>query len=185
MSSAQQRSEARRSSRAQVQLNAASLPTEPSWRKSLASQSVPWQPTQTASLYSWRGSRSAKSCGSHQLWLKNGRNWSVYRVCVYLYNSLNNADMYVTCALHVVLQVFLHPNSSPFWREYLLFTQSYFSNFTVAKVNSAYGKCLSTLSVVRDGSMVSHPALPGIEEDMLGNRNFVKLHTKPDILMYI
>ncbi|KAM7404039.1 hypothetical protein PAMA_004452 [Pampus argenteus] len=63
--------------------------------------------------------------------------------------------------------VFLHPNSAPLWREYLLFTQSYFSNFTVAKVNSAYGKCQSTLSAVRDGSMVSHPALPGIEEDML------------------
>ncbi|XP_029349779.1 protein NRDE2 homolog [Echeneis naucrates] len=63
--------------------------------------------------------------------------------------------------------VFLHPNSAPLWREYLLFTQSYFSNFTVPKVNSAYGKCLSTLSAVRDGSMVSHPALPGIEEDML------------------
>nr|XP_057946402.1 nuclear exosome regulator NRDE2 [Doryrhamphus excisus] len=63
--------------------------------------------------------------------------------------------------------VFLHPNSGPLWREYLLFTQSYFSNFSVSKVNSAYGKCLSTLSAVRDGSMVSHPALPGIEEDML------------------
>ncbi|TKS86300.1 Protein NRDE2 -like protein [Collichthys lucidus] len=63
--------------------------------------------------------------------------------------------------------VFLHPNSTPLWREYLLFTQSYFSNFTVPKVNSAYGKCLSTLSAVRDGSMLSHPALPGIEEDML------------------
>uniref|UniRef100_I3KTW5 NRDE-2, necessary for RNA interference, domain containing n=1 Tax=Oreochromis niloticus TaxID=8128 RepID=I3KTW5_ORENI len=63
--------------------------------------------------------------------------------------------------------VFLHPNSTPLWREYLLFTQSYFSSFTVSKVNSAYGKCLSTLSAVRDGSMVSHPALPGIEEDML------------------
>ncbi|XP_041809776.1 nuclear exosome regulator NRDE2 isoform X2 [Chelmon rostratus] len=63
--------------------------------------------------------------------------------------------------------VFLHPNSAPLWREYLLFTQSYFSNFTVSKVSSAYGKCLSTLSAVRDGSMVSHPALPGIEEDML------------------
>ncbi|XP_056282984.1 nuclear exosome regulator NRDE2 isoform X2 [Pseudoliparis swirei] len=63
--------------------------------------------------------------------------------------------------------VFLHPNSAPLWREYLLFTQSYFSNFTVSKVNSAYGKCLSTLSAVRDGSMVSHPALPGLEEDML------------------
>uniref|UniRef100_UPI0037E6FD03 nuclear exosome regulator NRDE2 n=1 Tax=Semicossyphus pulcher TaxID=241346 RepID=UPI0037E6FD03 len=63
--------------------------------------------------------------------------------------------------------VFLHPNSGPLWRKYLLFTQSYFSNFTVSKVNSAYGKCLSTLSAVRDGSMVSHPAQPGIEEDML------------------
>ncbi|XP_040917321.1 nuclear exosome regulator NRDE2 [Toxotes jaculatrix] len=63
--------------------------------------------------------------------------------------------------------VFLHPNSAPLLREYLLFMQSYFSNFTVSKVNSAYGKCLSTLSSVRDGSMVSHPALPGIEEDML------------------
>lgn len=63
--------------------------------------------------------------------------------------------------------VFIHPNSAPLWKEYLLFMQSYFSNFSVSKVNSAYGKCLSTLSAVRDGSMVSHPALPGIEEDML------------------
>ncbi|XP_013855359.1 protein NRDE2 homolog [Austrofundulus limnaeus] len=63
--------------------------------------------------------------------------------------------------------VFLHPNSAPLWRKYLLFTQSYFSFFTVTKVNSAYGKCLSTLSAVRDGSMLSHPAPPGIEEDML------------------
>lgn len=68
-------------------------------------------------------------------------------------------------------KVFLHPNSAPLWREYLLFTQSYFSNFTVSKVNAAYGKCLSTLSAVRDGSMVSHPALPGTEEDMLGNKS--------------
>ncbi|KAK2826353.1 hypothetical protein Q5P01_020567 [Channa striata] len=63
--------------------------------------------------------------------------------------------------------VFLHPNSAPLWKKYLLFTQSYFSNFTVSKVNSAYGRCLSTLSAVRDGSMVSHPSLPGVEEDML------------------
>lgn len=40
----------------------------------------------------------------------------------------------------------------------------------MSKVNAAYGKCLSTLSAVRDGSMVSHPSLPGIEEDMLGKR---------------
>ncbi|XP_077587294.1 nuclear exosome regulator NRDE2 [Stigmatopora nigra] len=63
--------------------------------------------------------------------------------------------------------VFLHPNSGPLWKEYLLFTQSYFSNFSVSKVNTAYGKCLSMLSAVRDGSLVSHPALPGIEEDTL------------------
>ena len=69
--------------------------------------------------------------------------------------------------------MFLHPNSAPLWKEYLLFTQSYFSSFTVSKVNAAYGKCLSTLSAVRDGSMVSHPALPGAEEDMLGNKSFL------------
>uniref|UniRef100_A0AAV2JD92 NRDE-2, necessary for RNA interference, domain containing n=1 Tax=Knipowitschia caucasica TaxID=637954 RepID=A0AAV2JD92_KNICA len=63
--------------------------------------------------------------------------------------------------------VFLHPNSASLWKEYLLFMQSYFSNFSVTKVNAAYGKCLSTLSAVRDGSMVSHPALPRVEEDML------------------
>lgn len=73
-------------------------------------------------------------------------------------------------ASSAAFQVFLHPNSAPLWREYLLFTQSYFSSFAVSKVNAAYGKCLSTLSAVRDGSMVSHPALPGVEEDMLGKR---------------
>lgn len=73
----------------------------------------------------------------------------------------------------ISLQVFLHPNSAPLWREYLLFTQSYFSNFTVTKVNAAYGKCLSTLSAVRDGSMLSHPARPRTEEDMLGSRPFL------------
>lgn len=82
-------------------------------------------------------------------------------------------DIQTEIVLSFAFQVFLHPNSAPLWKEYLLFTQSYFSNFTVSKVNSAYGKCLSTLSAVRDGSMVSHPALPGIEEDMLGNRDFV------------
>lgn len=70
----------------------------------------------------------------------------------------------------ILFKVFLHPNSAPLWREYLLFTQSYFSNFTVTKVNAAYGKCLSTLSAVRDGSMLSHPARPGTEEDMLGTK---------------
>ncbi|XP_043118597.1 nuclear exosome regulator NRDE2 isoform X2 [Puntigrus tetrazona] len=63
--------------------------------------------------------------------------------------------------------VFIHPNSAPLWRKYLLFTQSHFSTFSVSKVNGVFGKCLSTLSAVQDGSMVSHPPLPGTEEDLL------------------
>uniref|UniRef100_A0A9J7XRD6 NRDE-2, necessary for RNA interference, domain containing n=1 Tax=Cyprinus carpio carpio TaxID=630221 RepID=A0A9J7XRD6_CYPCA len=63
--------------------------------------------------------------------------------------------------------VFIHPNSGPLWRKYLLFTQSLFSTFSVSKVNSVFGKCLSTLSAVQDGSMVSHPPLPGTQEDLL------------------
>ncbi|XP_061109952.1 nuclear exosome regulator NRDE2 [Conger conger] len=63
--------------------------------------------------------------------------------------------------------VFLHPNDAPLWRRYLLFTQSQFSTFTVSKVNAVYGKCLSTLASVQDGSMLSHPAQPGTEEAML------------------
>lgn len=63
--------------------------------------------------------------------------------------------------------VFIHPNSAPLWKKYLLFTQSHFSTFSVSKVNGVFGKCLSTLSAVQDGSMVSHPPLPGTQEDLL------------------
>ncbi|KAL7872672.1 hypothetical protein AOLI_G00117430 [Acnodon oligacanthus] len=63
--------------------------------------------------------------------------------------------------------VFIHPNSASLWRSYLLFTQSQFSTFSVSKVIAVYGKCLSTLSAVQDGSMVSHPPVAGTEEDML------------------
>uniref|UniRef100_A0A8D0GH12 NRDE-2, necessary for RNA interference, domain containing n=1 Tax=Sphenodon punctatus TaxID=8508 RepID=A0A8D0GH12_SPHPU len=63
--------------------------------------------------------------------------------------------------------VFLHPNNPELWQKYLLFCQSQFSTFTVLKVHSLYGKCLSTLAAVQDGSMVSHPILPGTEEAML------------------
>uniref|UniRef100_A0A8C1WGI8 NRDE-2, necessary for RNA interference, domain containing n=1 Tax=Cyprinus carpio TaxID=7962 RepID=A0A8C1WGI8_CYPCA len=62
---------------------------------------------------------------------------------------------------------FIHPNSTPLWRKYLLFTQSHFSTFSVSKVNSVFRKCLSTFSAVQDGSMVSHPPLPGTQEDLL------------------
>ncbi|KAM6075481.1 nuclear exosome regulator NRDE2 isoform 2-T2 [Chlamydotis macqueenii] len=63
--------------------------------------------------------------------------------------------------------IFLHPNNPELWKKYLLFCQSQFTTFTVSKINSLYGKCLTTLSAVRDGSMVSHPLLPGTEEAML------------------
>nr|XP_048711760.1 nuclear exosome regulator NRDE2 isoform X4 [Caretta caretta] len=63
--------------------------------------------------------------------------------------------------------VFLHPNNPLLWQKYLLFCQSQFSTFSVSKVHSLYGKCLSTLAAVQDGSMVSHPILPGTEEAML------------------
>ena len=64
--------------------------------------------------------------------------------------------------------VFVHPNSASLWRSYLLFVQSHFSTFSVSKVIAVYGKCLSVLSAVQDGTMVSHPPLAGTEEDMLG-----------------
>lgn len=66
--------------------------------------------------------------------------------------------------------VFLHPNNPLLWQKYLLFCQSQFSTFSVSKVHSLYGKCLSTLAAVQDGSMVSHPILPGTEEAMLGKK---------------
>ncbi|CAN0107574.1 unnamed protein product [Bubo scandiacus] len=63
--------------------------------------------------------------------------------------------------------IFLHPNNPALWKKYLLFCQSQFTTFSVSKINSLYGKCLTTLAAVQDGSMVSHPLLPGTEEAML------------------
>ncbi|XP_025967807.2 nuclear exosome regulator NRDE2 isoform X1 [Dromaius novaehollandiae] len=63
--------------------------------------------------------------------------------------------------------IFIHPNNPELWKKYLLFCQSQFSTFSVSKINSLYGKCLTTLAAVHDGSMVSHPLLPGTEEAML------------------
>uniref|UniRef100_A0A8C3W8H3 Nuclear exosome regulator NRDE2 n=1 Tax=Catagonus wagneri TaxID=51154 RepID=A0A8C3W8H3_9CETA len=62
--------------------------------------------------------------------------------------------------------IFLHPNNTALWQKYLLFCQSQFSTFSVSKIQSLYGKCLSTLSAVKDGSILSHPELPGTEEAM-------------------
>lgn len=66
--------------------------------------------------------------------------------------------------------IFLHPNNTALWQKYLLFCQSQFSTFTVSKIHGLYGKCLSTLSAVKDGSILSHPALPGTEDAMFGKR---------------
>ncbi|XP_032866384.2 nuclear exosome regulator NRDE2 isoform X2 [Tyto alba] len=63
--------------------------------------------------------------------------------------------------------IFLHPNNPELWKKYLLFCQSQFTTFSVSKINSLYGKCLTTLAAVQDGSMVSHPLLPGTEAAML------------------
>ncbi|XP_044127923.1 nuclear exosome regulator NRDE2-like [Bufo gargarizans] len=62
--------------------------------------------------------------------------------------------------------VFLHPNEPQLWKKYLQFCQGQFSTFSVSKVNAIYGKCLSTLSAVHDGSMLSHPVMPGTERSM-------------------
>ncbi|XP_017650731.1 protein NRDE2 homolog isoform X2 [Nannospalax galili] len=62
--------------------------------------------------------------------------------------------------------IFLHPNNTALWQKYLLFCQSQFSTFSISKIHSLYGKCLSTLSAVRDGSILSHPAEPGTEDAM-------------------
>ncbi|XP_059817184.1 nuclear exosome regulator NRDE2 isoform X1 [Hypanus sabinus] len=63
--------------------------------------------------------------------------------------------------------VFLHPNNTTLWQRYLVFYQSQFSTYSTSKVNGIYGKCLSTLAAVLDGTLVSHPALPDTEEAML------------------
>lgn len=64
--------------------------------------------------------------------------------------------------------LFLHPNNTGLWQRYLSYCQRQFGTFSVSKLHSLYGKCLSTLSAVKDGSMLSHPVLPGTEEAMFG-----------------
>ncbi|KAM4013694.1 nuclear exosome regulator NRDE2 [Anomaloglossus baeobatrachus] len=78
------------------------------------------------------------------------------------------AEFWESAALQKEWQklIFLHPNDAQLWRKYLHFSQGQFSSFSVSKVNAVYGKCLSTLSAVHDGSMRSHPALPGTERSL-------------------
>ncbi|KAL9952401.1 hypothetical protein ACROYT_G039651 [Oculina patagonica] len=62
---------------------------------------------------------------------------------------------------------FVHPNNTLLWRHYLLFMQSRFSVFSFSKAAAVYGKCLSTLSSIKEGTFASHQAEGDLESEML------------------
>ena len=62
---------------------------------------------------------------------------------------------------------FVHPNNTLLWRHYLLFMQSRFSVFSYSKTAAVYGKCLSTLSSIKEGTFASHQAEGNLESEML------------------
>lgn len=62
---------------------------------------------------------------------------------------------------------FAHPNNILLWRHYLRFVQSRFSLFSFSKVFAVYGKCLSTLSSIKEGTFTSHQAVGDLESEML------------------
>ena len=62
---------------------------------------------------------------------------------------------------------FVHPNNTLLWRHYLLFMQSRFSVFSFSKVVAVYGKCLSTLSSIKEGTFASHQAEGDLEGEMV------------------
>ena len=63
---------------------------------------------------------------------------------------------------------FLHPSNTFLWRHYLLFTQSRFSVFSFSKAAKVYGKCLTTLSAIKEGTFASHQAADcDLENEML------------------
>ena len=62
---------------------------------------------------------------------------------------------------------FVHPNNTLLWRHYLLFMQSRFSVFSFSKTTAVYGKCLSTLSSIKEGTFASHRAEGDLENEMV------------------
>ena len=64
--------------------------------------------------------------------------------------------------------VFVHINDVLVWQHYLLFVQSQFKQFTIAKIIKVYAKCLSSLQSLVDGTLKSHECQPGTKEAMLG-----------------
>ncbi|XP_066279089.1 nuclear exosome regulator NRDE2-like [Branchiostoma lanceolatum] len=62
---------------------------------------------------------------------------------------------------------FKYPNNPAVLREYLMFSQSHFGTFTASKVHTLYGKCISKLRAILDGTFKSHKPLPHTEEQLL------------------
>ena len=63
--------------------------------------------------------------------------------------------------------IFTQPNKALLWKHYLCFVQSRYAAFSVSKVQSAYHKCMTTLSSIQEGTFTSHQAEGDIEKDML------------------
>lgn len=62
---------------------------------------------------------------------------------------------------------FVHPNNTLLWRHYVLFMQTRFSVFSFSKAAAVYGKCLSTLSSIKEGTFASHQAEGDLEIEMV------------------
>lgn len=62
---------------------------------------------------------------------------------------------------------FVHPNNVVLWNHYLRFVQSRFSVFSFSNASAVYGKCLSTLSAIKEGTFTSHEADEDIESGIL------------------
>ena len=63
--------------------------------------------------------------------------------------------------------IFIHPNKTELWKQYIHFAQSNFSIFSFDKVVSIYHKCLETLSSIKEGKFASHKPEGNVESDML------------------
>lgn len=63
--------------------------------------------------------------------------------------------------------LFVHPNNTWLWQQYLKFVQTRFSAFTATKFVKLYKKCFDMLKKIHEGSFQSHKPLPGMEENML------------------
>lgn len=62
---------------------------------------------------------------------------------------------------------FVHPNNTLLWKNYILFMQSRFSVFSFSKTAAVYGKCLTTLSSIKEGTFASHQAEGDLESEMV------------------